>query len=527
VEECDDGNQILNDDCLPGCIRNICGDGIVNNAAEACDDGNNTSLDGCSSACSFEAWVVDLGTPLAPFASVISWSQSDGTPVIGATTLSGDLVALHAVTGAEVWRFSSGKTTHASAVASNLGVYLLADDGTLTALDVDGPDMAGMPRWQITVPRPTNGSRVSLGAGVSVDRLVVVDEEGALHQYHGNDGSTAPWNIPNVTGPYAGSTEPRDHYDGGYADVECVDCVATVSNELNVLNNGNDFGIGGLLVPLTDSVWVWQFAQGGCDPLVIDLPSGVNVVGEVVYRGGFGLKYSANEAPAFAVTSDGALMRWDSDMGQTNCAAVFNNSHHEVGTDLYVTSPVVFPDPNAVGDLVLVGDGANKMHALRPADPPPAPPLGFYSIFGWPFTAAGTLRVAPVVDFSYRVFIADEAGNLYALLLLTGDLLWQMSFVGTPAGSPLVTDGGVFLATQAGQVHAFERGGLAAPTSWWSRQGANAKGNSHTPSCQNQRVRPAFSWSSILLLLFGAWLLMGRRPVQRRKEGEHEHRFTP
>jgi cysteine-rich repeat protein len=50
-EECDDGNQIAEDGCLPTCKLALCGDGIKRAHVEECDDGNRTDGDGCSSGC--------------------------------------------------------------------------------------------------------------------------------------------------------------------------------------------------------------------------------------------------------------------------------------------------------------------------------------------------------------------------------------------------------------------------------------------------------------------------------------------
>ena len=51
-EECDDGNDEAGDGCSPTCLREICGNGIVDEG-EACDDGNRSDLDACTNAC---AW---------------------------------------------------------------------------------------------------------------------------------------------------------------------------------------------------------------------------------------------------------------------------------------------------------------------------------------------------------------------------------------------------------------------------------------------------------------------------------------
>jgi len=50
-EQCDDGNNVNGDGCTINCIREYCGDRVVNNVNEQCDDGNNINNDGCSGDC--------------------------------------------------------------------------------------------------------------------------------------------------------------------------------------------------------------------------------------------------------------------------------------------------------------------------------------------------------------------------------------------------------------------------------------------------------------------------------------------
>ncbi len=51
-EQCDEGVQIVGDDCLDDCTFAFCGDGELR-AGEACDDGNTQNGDGCEADCSF------------------------------------------------------------------------------------------------------------------------------------------------------------------------------------------------------------------------------------------------------------------------------------------------------------------------------------------------------------------------------------------------------------------------------------------------------------------------------------------
>jgi len=50
-EECDDGNDVAVDACLPWCEKARCGDGYLFVGVEQCDDGNTNDFDGCSRRC--------------------------------------------------------------------------------------------------------------------------------------------------------------------------------------------------------------------------------------------------------------------------------------------------------------------------------------------------------------------------------------------------------------------------------------------------------------------------------------------
>ena len=51
AEECDDGNQLATDRCLPTCKLATGGDGVVRAHVEECDDGNRADGDGCTGTC--------------------------------------------------------------------------------------------------------------------------------------------------------------------------------------------------------------------------------------------------------------------------------------------------------------------------------------------------------------------------------------------------------------------------------------------------------------------------------------------
>jgi cysteine-rich repeat protein len=88
-EDCDDGNESDNDDCLTDCTAPYCGDGIVWNEGsgeEECDDENEIEGDGCGPDCNEEYCGDDL----------VGWSR------IEEGFESGDLAALPWVTGTEV-----------------------------------------------------------------------------------------------------------------------------------------------------------------------------------------------------------------------------------------------------------------------------------------------------------------------------------------------------------------------------------------------------------------------------------------
>jgi len=63
IEQCDDGNQAIDDDCTPSCrvIAAVCGDGRVG-IGEQCDDGNRDNADTCSNTCVSAVDHADAGT---------------------------------------------------------------------------------------------------------------------------------------------------------------------------------------------------------------------------------------------------------------------------------------------------------------------------------------------------------------------------------------------------------------------------------------------------------------------------------
>ncbi len=71
-EQCDDGNQDNNDDCLAGtCQFNTCGDGfpdLQGPQVEECDDGNTDASDGCTNGCTIcgNRIIGDLDGPNGP-----------------------------------------------------------------------------------------------------------------------------------------------------------------------------------------------------------------------------------------------------------------------------------------------------------------------------------------------------------------------------------------------------------------------------------------------------------------------------
>ncbi len=77
-EQCDDGNMLDNDGCSKDCIKEECGDGIVNDPSEACDNGGANSdmlTSECTTAC--------LPPPMLPeMLEDGDWTSIFGTEVI-------------------------------------------------------------------------------------------------------------------------------------------------------------------------------------------------------------------------------------------------------------------------------------------------------------------------------------------------------------------------------------------------------------------------------------------------------------
>lgn len=84
-EECDDGNDVDEDDCLNDCTAASCGDGVVWAGMEECDDGNTDDGDGCSAKCETEE-VGTGGTGGVGGSGGSGGSSMTGTNVGGSST---------------------------------------------------------------------------------------------------------------------------------------------------------------------------------------------------------------------------------------------------------------------------------------------------------------------------------------------------------------------------------------------------------------------------------------------------------
>lgn len=111
-EDCDDGNEIDNDDCLTDCTEPYCGDGIVwdeGSGEEECDDENDIEGDGCSPDCTEEYCGDEL----------VGWSR------IEEGFESGDLAALPWETGTEVGSATNGPFAIAETPTPHGGTYMI------------------------------------------------------------------------------------------------------------------------------------------------------------------------------------------------------------------------------------------------------------------------------------------------------------------------------------------------------------------------------------------------------------------
>lgn len=516
VEACDDANTFAQDACLPGCIENVCGDGVRDFTDEECDDGNATDFDGCSDTCDFVAWRVDLGAAVATTSAVVAWSyaEPDGAGgsvtrrVLGVVTAAGTLVALARESGAELWRYDTGAAASAPPSVGNFGVYIITDDGVVHGNALGGP--AERPPWTFALDRPSSGSGLTVPPGNSRDGVIAVDSGGKIYQLD-HLGALRDFGVLGFNASYDVSTDARA-FDPAAA--VCASCTPTAIHGLNPGGLAADNGVFGLAVPMAGELWGWQF-NSDCAP--VRFAEG-DVVRQVSFRGfrDFG-SGSMNESPFYATLASGVVRRAtvDSD-GTAGCAITVTSRVDATATSPYVTPPLVTTDPFTNNDAIYVVDAAGSLHRLVFVPGGGGNPAGLDEAFGWPIAVGAPVTAPPALGLSGDVFVADDGGRAHAYDGIAALELWSLDVGAAPAGSPLVEDGAVFIATVDGFVRALERGDAQAPPTVWSRGGGNARGSGQPAQCAHTSVSGSLPFVSLAVLLLVSARLR-RRPRGRRR----------
>jgi outer membrane protein assembly factor BamB len=346
------------------------------------------------------------------------WSYDTGAFEIGATvavaygavfaaTWNG-LVALDESTGTLLWRRDDIAGMSSPAVWDGR-VYVGARDGRLHAVEA----ASGREVWNVTLLEEPGFTGIASAPAVAEGRLYV----GVLNESGGPGGLVA---LDVYTGQVVWRYETASvHWSspGVYGGVVYVGVMGTA--EEGGLTFGPPYGVAA--VNASDGTEMWFFPTPG------PVASSPAVTAD-------GLFVTSRDGTLFALRLNGAVA-WSRQL--------------EGGT---TSSPAVADDRVVVGSGVLGGPGAlvafDREGGLR-----------------WKAAVDGPVQSSPTVADGKVVFSTNEAtGRVYALRLTDGAVVW--SFIPEPTdfllASPVVANGGVFVASDNGRVYAL-RGEVPRP----------------------------------------------------------------
>ena len=151
AEACDDSNETNDDDCSNACLNALCGDSIVQTSnGETCDDGNTQSNDLCSSSCQIE--ICGDGTIQSPLGEQCDDGDTDNDDGCSSTcqleTICGDNV-VEVPEGCDDGNLTSGDGCSEICVVEVCGDGVMqtgigeeCDDGDTDSFDGCGPTCA-------------------------------------------------------------------------------------------------------------------------------------------------------------------------------------------------------------------------------------------------------------------------------------------------------------------------------------------------------------------------------------------------
>lgn len=143
AEDCDDGNAATTDDCLPGCIDNQCGDGALWVGVETCEDLNSDPNDGCAD-CDLTDWATD---------TYFGFGVGGGDPALFSPSAGAD-IAVDLYGNVYVCDSSRGIVWRVEAASNRVRPYVGRAGGVTT-----------------TLPGPANWVGLSGPSGIVIDAL--------------------------------------------------------------------------------------------------------------------------------------------------------------------------------------------------------------------------------------------------------------------------------------------------------------------------------------------------------------------
>lgn len=477
-ESCDDGDTLdSGNGCSATCtITAVCGDNVVQSLVEQCDDGNQVSFDGCSATCSLVAWRIDLGTTLSSQA-LAAWRYGDPErAVLGVATAAGELVVLDRETGAIVWRHDTGvPLVGPPVVGSSLRLAVLGIDGVVRGVRTDG---LAPPSWEVTL----DGVGSALAVAGATPRWIVADSQGVLQSITDDGVLLDLTTFSNVAIPLAQRS----------VDGTCSDCAPT-------LPSAGIISPPSIVMSTGDAVWMFDLwdQDGPCDPYVLDMNAGEQVVGGVSCRGDDDAQMYDPEDKAYVATSYGRILQ-GSFTHPAACTGAIQVDWVWQTSGTPIAAPLIAELDD--GRRIVVATAEGTIVALRTtADAPtPTTPL-------WTYDTGEALATSPTLDGEGTVYVASTSGRLH-VIGPDGVLRRQFELGAGPAGGPMVVDGTIYAATTTGVVYAIEAGTTDAPRAWWSRASGNNSNSSTSSNCNQLGGGHALGFLALVM-----WLTLRRR----------------
>ncbi len=339
------------------------------------------------------------------------------------------------------WRYELGEGTSSTAAIVAGTVFVGADDGRLTALDLK----SGQANWQYEA-----GDAIQSSPTVAAGLVVCGDETGIVHACEVQTGALR-WSFKTGARVISSANTAGDRlvfgsYDGGLYCVQIADGRLIWKYDVGERVHGTP-GIAGecVLVAACDGqLHVVRLADG---TLVRNVPLG-SVSGAAT---------AAHGSRVYVGTYGEQVLGIDWEAGQVVWR--FEDPERQFP---FLSSAAV------TDELVIVGGQDRRVRALEAATGKQR----------WQFATRGRVDSSPVVSGT-RVFFGSADGNLYELDLATGREVWRFEAGGPISASPAVGGGCLVIGTQAGRLYCFAAAADVPPG-----ESQNAQIRAEQPSAQ-------------------------------------------